>query len=178
MISKIAIHSCPRSGSTFLGEIINSSLTTKYCYQPLFSYELKGYLDEESSLKKINSFFNRLLLTKDSFINQLNQRQEGALPTFKKEKQYTTIAYKEVRYHYILQNLADKNSQVKFIFLIRNPIEVINSWVSVKKEFSPEWNISEELINAYKKNMGKKENYFGVEGWIKSTQIFENLKHK
>lgn len=178
MISKIVIHSCPRSGSTFLGEIINSSQTTKYCFQPLFSYELKDYLNENSSLVKINSFFEKLLTTKDVFINQAHQRKKGYLPTFKKEKKYSSIAYKEVRYHYILQNLAEKDPNVKFIFLIRNPVEVINSWVSVEKEFSPEWKISEEIIYASKKNMDKKENYFGVERWIKATQIFERLSNK
>lgn len=43
MMHKIAIHSVPRSGSTWLGEILNSSANVKYCFQPLFSYKFKEF---------------------------------------------------------------------------------------------------------------------------------------
>ena len=57
MMHKIALHSVPRSGSTWLGEILNSSENVKYCFQPLFSYKFKNFLDERSSKDDINNFF-------------------------------------------------------------------------------------------------------------------------
>ncbi|MDH5934310.1 hypothetical protein, partial [Vibrio splendidus] len=57
---KVAIHSVPRSGSSWLGEIINSSPQVNYSFQPLFSYEFKSYLNENSSLENINNFFYNL----------------------------------------------------------------------------------------------------------------------
>ena len=58
----IAIHSMPRSGSTWLGSIIDSHPHICYKHQPLFSYCLKGYLDETSDYEKIQKCqFQRFL---------------------------------------------------------------------------------------------------------------------
>ena len=47
---RVAIHGPPRSGTTWIGEIVNSSPRTIVKYQPLFSYALKDYLSPGSSL--------------------------------------------------------------------------------------------------------------------------------
>jgi hypothetical protein len=45
----IAIPSVPRSGSTWLGEVLNSGYTSKYWYQPIFSYALNPELAGKTS---------------------------------------------------------------------------------------------------------------------------------
>ena len=76
-MQKIAIHSVPRSGSTWLGEILNSSTNVKYCFQPLFSYKFKDYLDERSPKEEIDNFFSMLSDTDDEFICRIRNVQSA-----------------------------------------------------------------------------------------------------
>src|SRR6056297_737368 len=107
MKKKIAIHSVPRSGSTWLGEIVNSNPKGKYAFQPLFSYALKDFLSQISTNRDIELFFRRVEDSKDSFLDQEQHRQDGRLPLFRKEYPVTHIAYKEVRYNHIIENLLE-----------------------------------------------------------------------
>ena len=59
-MQRIAIHSVPRSGSTWLGQIFNSSSLVIYKYQPLFSYAFKGRLSPQSTNNKIVQFFDEI----------------------------------------------------------------------------------------------------------------------
>ena len=104
-MQKIAIHSVPRSGSTWLGNIFNSHPKVSFKYQPLFSYAFKGYLTEVSNAESINSFFCEIQLSTDSFINQIEGIEKGIIPDFKKEDTPTHVCYKEVRYHNVLENM-------------------------------------------------------------------------
>ena len=56
----VAIHSVPRSGSTWLGQIFNSHPKVNFRYQPLFSYAFKDYLNEASSSEDIEAFFKNI----------------------------------------------------------------------------------------------------------------------
>lgn len=173
-MQKIAIHSVPRSGSTWLGEILNSSPNVKYCFQPLFSYKFKDYLDERSPPKDIDNFFSMLGETDDEFVCQNSQRAVGTLPNFEKLNP-THVIYKEVRYHHILENLISKDDGIKLILLVRNPIEVMNSWVNAPKEFDESWDTEKELLYAEMKNQGGKENFYGLNAWVQTTELFEHL---
>ena len=70
MIHKFAIHGVPRSGTTWVGELFNSSPNVCYCYQPLFSYALKGYLDNSTNSVRVDKFYEELAVTGDSYIAQ------------------------------------------------------------------------------------------------------------
>jgi hypothetical protein len=177
-MKKIAIHSVPRSGSSWLGEIINSSPEVSYAFQPLFSYEFKSQLSDTSSVKDIEKFYVEISQTADSFVRQVEERALGRKPSFLKNNPLNIVAYKEVRYHYIIENLLRKDPQIKLIGLVRNPYAVINSWFNAPREFRCDlgWKLQEELMNANKKNRGKKEEYFGLNKWIETTSLFERLK--
>ncbi len=177
-MKKIAIHSVPRSGSTWLGEILNSSPDVKYCFQPLFSYQCKDFLNENSSKEDINKFFSLLSDTDDDYICQNTQRQEGTLPDFKKSNFATHVIYKEARYHHIIETLLREDDRIKLILLVRNPVEVMNSWINAPKEFDPTWDIETQLFNAEQKNLGRKENFYGLNAWIQTTKLFEDLSKR
>ena len=55
-MNTIAIFGAPRSGTTWLGQLFNSSPNTLYRYQPLFSYEFKDYLSESNTKQNIKQF--------------------------------------------------------------------------------------------------------------------------
>lgn len=171
-----AIHSAPRSGSTWLGEIINASPKVKYCYQPLFSYALKNFLTENSSLKEVDDFFIKLQeIHDDRFLNQQDQRDASALPVFAKDAHNTHVGYKEVRYHNLLPNLLKGDRTLKIILLIRNPVEVMDSWVGAPKEFDTSWDFKEQLLTGSERNQGRPEEFFGLYKWIEASSLFQNL---
>ncbi len=176
-MKKIAIHSVPRSGSTWLGSIFDSSPNVAYRFQPLFSYSHKSQLNEFSSTEDIQIFFNDILYTDDEFVLQKKAIINNLVPVFKKST-ITHIVYKEVRYHNILKNLLRKDKEIKVIGIIRNPMAVINSWLNAPKEFKKElgWNALEEWRHAHRKNLGKPEEFNGYEKWKEVAYLFEELK--
>ncbi|WP_432448879.1 sulfotransferase [Aliiroseovarius marinus] len=176
MVNKIAIHSVPRSGSTWLGEIFNSAPSVKYCYQPLFSYALKGALTPEMSKDVADRFFEACQTTEDDFILQSEARESGKLPQFDKASHADHVVYKEVRYHHILPRLIEVDASVKLVLLIRSPLSVVSSWLRAPKEFRAEWDVATEWRAAPSKNAGKPEEFNGFEKWLEATRMFHDLQ--
>lgn len=176
-LQKIAIHGVPRSGTTWVGEIINSSPNTAYRYQPLFSYAHKDFLTAASTKTEINDFFTRLLSCEDDFTNQTSKRESGDFPAFKKEH-VTHVAYKEVRYINLLFNMMRKTDDVTLVAVIRNPLSVTNSWIRAPREFRRDlgWSEREEWRYALKKNLNRPEEYHGYEKWKEAANVFLQLK--
>ncbi len=179
-MQRVAIHSVPRSGSTWLGELFNSHPKVNYSYQPLFSYAFKDYLNEESSFEHIQDYFQKIQQSEDEFIRQKEARLKGKLPQFSKNEKSTHSVYKEVRYHHILENLLEQDADIKVIGLVRNPMAVINSWLRAPKEFRADlgWKIVEEWRFAPKKNQNKKEEFNGYEKWKEVYFLFKDLEKK
>ncbi|MFC4721183.1 sulfotransferase domain-containing protein [Geojedonia litorea] len=175
---KIAIHSVPRSGSTWLGTIFNSHPNVSFRYQPLFSYAFKDYLHLNSTTADIDSFFDAIKESDDAFINQLENIQDGRVPKFQKDTRVTHSCYKEVRYHHLLENMLKQSADLKLILLIRNPLAVLYSWSRAPKEFKAEegWLLEEEWLSAAKKNLNRAEEYNGYLKWKESALLFQNLK--
>lgn len=180
-IKKIAIHSVPRSGSTWLGQIFNSNPYVAYRYQPLFSYAFKDRLSQNSNLEEINLFYQDLLNTKDKFVLQM---EEGNLSNkyleFYKEPKVTHVVYKEVRYHHIIDNLLMTDKDLIVIGLIRNPLAVINSWLKSPKEFRFDlgWEIRQEWRTGKSKNQNKIEEFFGFDNWKYVSNLFIRLNEE
>jgi hypothetical protein len=177
-MKKLAIHSVPRSGSTWLGSIFDSHPDVAYKMQPLFSYAFKDYLDNKSSNERIHLFFNEIARSKDAFINQLEAKEKGIIPVFKKSQNYTHCCYKEVRYHHILENMLTVCPDVNAVLIIRNPLAVLYSWYKAPKEFRPEkgWKFDEEWLYAPKKNLNLPEEFHGYAKWKEAANLFLELK--
>ena len=175
----IAIHSVPRSGSSWLGEIVNSSPSVAYAFQPLFSYKFKGALNAASSRDEIEGFYSNILRTDDDFVIQYAERRAGTKPNFEKDT-ISHIAYKEVRYHYILENLLAQNPSQKAVGLVRNPLAVLSSWKNAPREFRADlgWNFESEWKDAKLKNLNKPEEYFGFERWKETALLFRKFTSK
>jgi len=176
-MNRIAIHSAPRSGSTWLGSIFDSHPNVIYKLQPLFSYALKDRISQNSSKAEIDKFFGDLQNTDDDFLDQIEGKKRNIIPTFSKEKPFA-IVYKEVRYHHILKNLLSRDKNIKVIGLIRNPFSVISSWLNAPKEFKKElgWDAKNEWRYAPSKNMNKVEEFNGYEKWKEVARLFLELK--
>lgn len=178
-IKRIAIHSVPRSGSTWLGSIFDSSPEVVFRFQPLFSYGHKGQITSNSSKEEIDNFFVDILNTNDEFVLQKEAKEKGIIPTFEKEK-ISTIVYKEVRYHHILKNLLENDKDIFVIGIVRNPLSVINSWLKAPKEFRKDlgWKELDEWRYAKKKNQNRVEEFNGYEKWKEVAKLFIQLKEQ
>ncbi|MFW6225252.1 MAG: sulfotransferase domain-containing protein [Bacteroidota bacterium] len=178
-MKRLAIHSVPRSGSTWIGSIFDSCPNVAYRFQPLFSYSHKNQLNENSSLIDIQKFYDDILNTVDDFVLQKEAISKNLVPSFEKTN-ITHVVYKEVRYHNILNNLLEKDNDIKVVGIIRNPLAVINSWLNAPKEFKKEleWNPNLEWRYAPHKNEGKPEEYNGYEKWKETAYLFRFLQKK
>lgn len=174
-----AIHSCPRSGSTWLLNIFNSVPTTRCLYQPLFSYTHKNQLDEFSSAEQIEQCFwdfhnttdSFALMTSDWFLDEYGSHRH---PTFSKNAELPDLVFKHVRYHHLLSNMLARNSLLKVIGLIRDPRAAINSFLN-SSEFKSEWNRLDEWRWARSKNQQRPEEFFGYERWKEAARVFAAL---
>ncbi|EGU0166573.1 sulfotransferase [Vibrio parahaemolyticus] len=177
-MKRIGLFSVPRSGSSWLGELINSSPDVCYLFQPLFSYAFKSYLDSTSKKDDVIDFFNKIKSTKDEFVLQSSSRASGSKPHFKeKEECPNNIVFKEVRYLNLIENLLFEDDEIKIVGLVRNPLSVLNSWKNAPREFRIDlgWNFKDEWFDAKSKNQTKDEEYFGYKKWKESTLLFESL---
>lgn len=174
----IALYGVPRSGTSWLGEILNSNPDVVYRFQPLFSYRFKNRLTTESTYDDIILFFKELYNeSKDEFLNQTIQRNKKIYPVFKEKFDYPSVlAYKEVRYLYTIPLLLSQYPEIKIITISRNPYDVLESWINAPSEYKKEWNIFEEWKMATKKNQYRPENYYGYYKWKEFIKLISDMK--
>jgi hypothetical protein len=171
----VGIHGVPRSGTSWLGQLINASPLVNFKFQPLFSYAFKDYLDSNSSCTEINDFFSQIAIRKDSFMNLKDKNLLGKYPVFKKEQRLTHLVFKHVRYHFLIENILKCRNDIKFILIVRNPLEVLNSWRKAPREFDSKWDFEKEWFYANSKNLKRKEEYFGYLKWKEASSLFHEL---
>ncbi|MFC0211215.1 sulfotransferase [Paenibacillus chartarius] len=173
----ISIHGVPRSGTSWLGQIIDSCPDVRYKYQPLFSYAFKDRLWVRSSDEEIERFFRELYEHSDDFLDQKEQVRHGSYPRFyQKQENPTFLALKEVRYHYLMPRLLQSQEGIKIVAIVRNPCGVLNSWKNAPKEFLHNWDFNEEWRFAQSKNQFRPEEYFGFHKWIEYTKMVMELE--
>lgn len=172
----VTIAGVARSGTTWLGEILNSSPDVAYRFQPLFSYTFKNRVGINSSREEYELFLQELYASDDPFLLQTEKRETGVLPAFSKNDTPTVLVMKKARYHYLHIRFLNYFSNLKLLAIVRNPCAVLASWMSNPKEF-PDGNTpwSEWRLGACK-NQCKEENFFGFYKWRESTNIFIDLE--
>lgn len=171
----IAIFGVPRSGTSWLGQILNSSEHVAYRYQPIFSYSFPFTIGKDSSKEDIKKFHEELLETDDPFVCQKKNISGNKTPDFHK-KEITHLVWKEVRYLETMETLLS-NSGTKIICIVRHPCGVLKSWMKAPKEFNNDWDVTKEWRFAKKKNTTEHD-YYGVEKWVEATDIMLKLRDK
>ena len=173
MIQPVAIFGVPRSGTSWLGQLFNSSPNVAYRYQPLFSYAFKNRLSLHSGKAEIELFHADLLQTQDDFVLQKKNVSGNSGVEFAKGE-ITHLVWKEVRYLHLIEHLLT-NSDLKVIGIIRNPFAVIHSWFRAPKEFDTTWDLMTEWKYARLKNQNKPEEFYGLVKWIEAHAMFTKL---
>lgn len=176
-MKRIGVHGVPRSGTTWVGNIFNSNPNIIYRHQPLYSYEFKDFLTNESKNEDILRFFDKISKSFDYYTNQWELVNKGLVPNFSKTPTTSNaIVYKEARYHNLLETLLREDDEFKLVGIIRNPMATLLSWKNAGNEFKSNWDFNDEWYNADSKNQGLVENFYGYQKWKEVAELFENLK--
>lgn len=173
-MKNIAILSNPRSGSSWVGQIFNSSPEVLFKFQPNFAYSFPLSLSEDSSELEIKNFYRKLIESNDAFVNGEISISGKNNKKFDKSN-YNTLVWKEVHNLYLAKTLL-KNCNTKVIGIVRSPFSVISSWIKIPKEFDSSWNVSEQWRYASLKNQDSSNNFFGFEKWKEVASLFLSLK--
>jgi len=160
---QVAIFGCPRSGTSWLGQLFNAHEAVAYRYQPLFSYEFKDWFGRHGvNAASLDSFADALLNAQSDFVLQ-DLRPAKVQPL-------THLVWKEVRYHALMRELAAQPDLHKLIYLHRPAVDVLNSWYQAPKEFRAGQDIHAEYLDAPSKNTDPCE-YNGFNKWKESLAL-------
>lgn len=169
------INGAPRSGTTWTVALFNSHPAARFRYQPLFSYAFKGIIGVGTGRAEILDYLQRVAATEDDFVLQRGKAQLGDRPPEPDRAPCRLLAIKETHYHHLLPNLIRQLQEARFLFVVRDPRAVINSFLTTPSEFKPGWNPHDEWRRAPAKNQGRPENFFGFEKWIELTRAFMSM---
>lgn len=174
----VVIAGVPRSGTSWVGQIIDSSPRTAYRFQPLFSYAFKDAVGADSSKEDFRKFFEGIYTSTDAFLLQADKREEGLYPTFRKIENPEYLAFKTCRYQYLLDRMLRYSKNLKLLAVVRHPCAVINSWLRNPTEFPRDADPWAEWRTGACKNLGKTENFFGFYKWKEVTHLYLDLAEK
>ena len=171
----ISLHSCPRSGSTWLQSIFEANPNIKTIYQPLFSYAFKNKINKNSTKEEFYQFINDIYKTDNNFccmnskIHTNNKKID--VINFKKDR-IKYLLMKNVHHHNLMETFIKLHPTIKIIGLIREPCSVIYSQMNAKHEKLKDW------LNGTDKNKEQEENFFGYIKWLEVKEIFYRIKEK
>lgn len=175
----IAIFGMPRSGTSFLGQVLDSCPEIAYRLEPLFSYKLKNMVDEHSSKQEFIEFFEKAFDSHDDeFMNQIEKRQKGHYPIFQ-EKTPIYLGFKTTRFHNILPIMMEyfNANELKVISLVRHPAGAIYSWIAHPKEFPKNVDYKKEWKSGFCRKTAKEE-FWGFDDWKKVMMLHLQLENQ
>ncbi len=173
----IFVAGAARSGTSWLGQIVDSSPRVRFRFQPLFAYAFQGRIDEDSTADQFQELFRDMYRSDDPFLLQKDKREEGIYPKFLKSDAEDFLAFKENRYQYVIEPMLRKSHNMIVVAIVRNPCAVINSWMKNPKEFPPGSSPRAEWRHGSCKNSGPQD-FFGFYKWKELAGLYLDLRRK
>lgn len=174
----IWVNGMPRSGTSWLAQIIDSSPKVKFKMAPLFSYEFKGVVNEEASKNEWYNFFIDVFNSDNDFLNQVNRVKKGDFVSFIKDPNQNVLCIKDVRYHQLIEKIISLGEHVKVIHIIRNPCATIASWMSSEKEYKITEGTEYDEWKTGKTRKTNESEFWGFNDWINLTCKYLDLERK
>lgn len=177
MIEKVVyIGGVARSGTSWIGQIFNSVPNVRFRFQPLFAYEFRNVINEESNDDEYQRFYKDLFHANTEFLTQKEKVDKGIYPNFIKEEE-NILVFKENRFQTVIEPMLRKSNNLFFLGVIRNPNATLYSWSQNEKEFPLDSDILKEWRFAKCKNKSN-EDYFGYYKWKEVANLYLDLKQK
>lgn len=171
----ILLTGMPRSGTSWLSQIFDSSPSVRFRLSPLFSYEFKNELDEHSGPAAWRSLLERAYRSENEFMDQTYRRRAGEYPSFvEKEDHPRALVIKDTRFHNLIEPMLAHVDNLKVVAIVRHPCGAIHSWLTAPREFPPtadpflEWRYG----GCRKTGFGE---YWGFEDWKTVTAMHIEL---
>jgi len=168
---KLIITGMLRSGTSWLGQIINSAPEVLFRTEPLFAYRFKNIIDQQSNCQEINNFFEALIDLDDDFILQKENQKAGFYPVYEKSRP-EILAFKTTRHFELLKRYLECVRELDIIAIVRHPCAAINSWFKSDREFEKKGcrlELDWRTGRCRKDAVGE---YWGFDDWVDSTKIF------
>jgi len=173
----IVIIGMPRSGTSWLGQIFDSSPNVAFRTEPIFSYAFKNIVDESSGREDYKKFFDGIYSSQDDFLLQKDKRTAGTYPTFQKRGNPEFLAFKTTRFHHLMDDMLRYFGNLKMIGIVRHPCGAINSWLNTPREFPASADPMKEWRSGSCRKSAKEE-YWGFNDWKDVTLLHIGLGKK
>lgn len=165
----------PRSGTSWLAQILDSSPKVRFRMSPLFSWEFKHALNEESTREDWAHVLQAVYASDNEFMKQAANRKSGEYPTFpNKETLPPILVVKFDRYQNLVERFFELVPDLRGVAIVRHPCGAIHSWLTAPKEFPPE----SDPLEYWRSGAAKKReygDYFGFDDWKWVTRLHARL---
>lgn len=153
----LALLGCPRSGTSWLGQVFNAHPRVAYRHEPLFAPEFKDWFGRCGVTEASVQAFHTALLGahSDAVLQDLRPAKAGA-PSH--------LVWKEVRFLHLMKPLLETGALDGVIWVYRSPLDMLNSWYQSPRDFRAGQDIRVEYLHAPNKNTNPSE-YHGLARW-------------
>lgn len=166
----VLICGMPRSGTSWLGQIFDSSPDVAFRMEPLFAYRFKNAINASSTKEELDEFFASVYLTDDEFIHQKESRKKGVYDTFEKKSATDVLVIKTTRHHHLLEQYLKLSDCIDIVSIIRHPCAVISSWINTEREFlSKGCTVENDWRSGECRKDGEGE-FWGFDDWLSVTR--------
>ena len=168
----------PRSGTSWLSQIVDSSPEVRFRLSPLFSYAFKNAVNERSSRVEWEDVLRGAYLIEDRFMAQTCQREAGRYPVFaEKADSPPVLVVKDTRYHNLLERILSLFENSRLVAIARHPCGAIHSWLTTPKEFPQ----GADPLKEWRSGACRKtapEEFWGFEDWKIATRLHLDLMRR
>ena len=174
--SPVLLLGMPRSGTTWLSQIFESSPQFLVRLSPNFSHRLKNQIDATSTREAWIDQLVEAANCDDAFMTQNWRRDTGELARFDSATagSETHLAIKDTRFHELYQRALSLLPGARCIYVVRHPAGAINSWWR-SKEFPPDAILDREWRGGACRKDGPGE-HWGFDDWRLLTDRYLDLE--
>lgn len=173
----VAIIGMPRSGTSWLGQLFDSSPEVAYRLEPIFSYAFKNAVDEHSNREQYKIFFDGIYRSQDDFMLQTDKRIAGTYPIFRKNDVQPFLVFKTTRFHNLMDTMLSYFENLKMVCIVRHPCGSICSWLNTSREFPAVANPETEWRSGACRKTANEE-FWGFDDWKVVTLKHLDLQKK
>lgn len=168
----------PRSGSTWVSQLLAAHPAVRMKFCPLFSYEFKDRCDATSSPAEWRTLFEEVYRTPGEFLDQEHLRQHGHVPSFdQREPEPPVLAIKSNRYHHLTPSIFEALPEARWIAVVRDPVRTIASWVQAPTEFPEACSLAKDWRSGACRKQSQGE-FWGFDDWLQVTRMHLELAER
>jgi hypothetical protein len=169
----VIIDGMPRSGTSWLAQIVESCPIVRYRLSPLFAYSLKGRIDASSVRDDWLGLLEDAYNSNDAYMTRERERADGRYPVFlERLAKPPVLALKFDRFHDLMPKILQYfvADGIRIVFIVRHPCAAVHSWLTAPREFPPD----ADPLEHWRDGRIKKQSYgdfFGFEDWKRVTRM-------